>query len=111
MDSISNNEYAPAGSQTHLGGASYISSRDILNRFANLSNQDRPNSKSPNNGNNAVTTCAGIYSALLGSHQQQQSVINDASSFTSLSRHLSEPPTVANQHSPVGNFTLLLTVF
>ena len=115
MDSISNNECPPAGSQTHLGGPNYITGRDLLTHFANLTSQDRPKSKSPNSHANPsaaslpVTTCADIYSAILSS--QQQGVIDEASSFVSPSRHLSEPTTISTRHSPVGNVILLFILY
>lgn len=110
MDTVPNNDYAPASSQTHLGGAIYISGRDLFTHFANLTNQDRPKSKSPNphastnnNNNSTSTTCADIYSALLSS-QQQQGVIDETSvAFTSPTRHLSEPSTAGTRRSPIGN--------
>ncbi|KAL5971720.1 Upstream stimulatory factor 1 [Taenia solium] len=107
MDTVPNNDYAPAGSQTHLGGASYISGRDLFTHFANLTNQDRPKSKSPNlhtstnNNSSTGTTCADIYSAILSS-QQQQGVIGETSvAFTSPTRHLSEPSTAGTRRSPI----------
>ncbi|VDM23669.1 unnamed protein product [Hydatigera taeniaeformis] len=108
MDTVPNNEYAPTSSQNHLGGASYISGRDLFTHFANLTSQDRPKSKSPNshistnnNSNSTSTTCADIYSAIL-STQQQQGVIDETSAvFTSPTRHLSEPSTAGTRRSPI----------
>ncbi|VDO03349.1 unnamed protein product [Rodentolepis nana] len=114
MDNISNNELAPAASQSHLAGASYINGRDFLTHFANLSSHERPKSKSPNipsstNNNPSNTNTADIYSAILNSQQQQQSqqpismdeTLAAPTSFSSPIRHLSEPSNAPNRRSPI----------
>nr|CDS34233.1 upstream transcription factor 1 [Hymenolepis microstoma] len=114
MDNISNNELAPAASQSHLAGASYINGRDFLTHFANLSSHERPRSKSPNipsstNNTPSKTNSADIYSAILNSQQQQQSqqpiamdeTLAASSSFSSPIRHLSEPSNAPNRRSPI----------
>lgn len=114
MDNVSNNELAPAASQSHLAGASYINGRDFLTHFANLSSHESPKSKSPNipsstNNTPSNANSADIYSAILNSQQQQQSqqpIAMDEnlavpSSFSSPIRHLSEPSNAPMVDEPI----------